>query len=63
MYKNHNCIPTTVEVIALCKCNDFSQSLGTFMIFFLCKMTPVLLQGRCGGMRHFMTVLVSVILG
>ena len=38
-------IPTIFKVNALCKCNDFSHSSGTSMIFFFYKMTPVLLQG------------------
>ena len=52
MYKNHNCIPTVLEINALCKYNDFSRSLGTSMIhffFFFYKMTPVLLQGAVWG--------------
>ena len=51
MYKNQNYIPTIFEVNALCKCNDFSRSLGTSVIFFFFfyKMTPVLLQGTVWG--------------
>ena len=50
MYKNNNYIQTIFEVNALCKCNDFSCSLGTSMIFFFFyKMTPVLLQGTVWG--------------
>ena len=50
MYKNHNYIPTFFEVNALSKCNDFSCSLGTCMIFFFlynntCSVTLDLLKG------------------
>ena len=49
VYKNHNYIPTIFEVNALCKCNDFSHSLGTSIIFFFHKKTPVLLQDTLWG--------------
>ena len=60
MYKNQNYIPTIFEVNALCKCNDFSHSLGIAMIFFPpIKWHLFCYKALCGGIRHFVTVLVS----
>ena len=60
MYKNYNYIPTIFGVNALCKCNDFSRSFGTSMIFFFFAIKFHLFRYKalCGCMRHFVAVLV-----
>ena len=62
MDKNNNYIPTIFEVNALSKCNNFSRSFDSSMIyiyfFFSIKWHPFCYKALSGGMRHFLTVLV-----